>query len=112
MAKEIVANTNPGLSNVLKTIENLRNNSWQKQSYAPRDALVFKTETDIIIAPYSGQEYDPSKAELKEGYWDHDYCEICSVLLFQSDDPKHGTGYTDNNVWVCTGCHDTLLNPE
>ena len=59
--------------------------------------------------PYRGQEFDPAKADVVEGAWDHDHCYVCGWRL------ESGDSYWANRdgVTLCDVCHDYVAaNPK
>jgi hypothetical protein len=79
---------------------------WHYQAWTPRDIVIHRSGTisfDLSLAD------DPSNYKSLQKGWKKDYCAICHWALFESEDPEHGTGYTNGLLWVCTECHDRFL---
>jgi len=83
---------------------------WKKLKWAARDALLCRK--DLTLYLYSGQPYDPAKADLLKGGWSEDHCIICWWKLCDSDSPLHGEGCTNGQDWLCTECYDRFVSPQ
>jgi hypothetical protein len=57
-------------------------------------------------APYTGQEYDPSKFELVEGGWDHEHCSVCWAKIEAGDSYWANDG--SDQVALCPACFEWL----
>ncbi len=88
-------------------IESFSKRQWRRQRWTRRDALVQRGSG--MIVPYVGQPYDASEFEMVRGGWKRNLCEICGWELVESSDEQHGFGYTDGSRWLCSECHDRLL---
>ena len=82
--------------------------AWHPSEWNCRDALV----EGSMDTPYVGQSYDPEKAEVVRGGWDHDHCQICFWTLRETEDAESGAGYTDGDLWLCTECYEKLVSPR
>ena len=80
--------------------------SWKKQKWVARPALVSKGS----VSDYVGQKHNPEYTQLIKDGWNHDHCEICWWTLHESDDPEHGEGLTtDGHKWLCTVCFTRFI---
>lgn len=41
----------------------------------------------------------------------HDHCALCWRELYETDDPEHGSGYTDGAHWLCRRCYAEHIAP-
>jgi Clp amino terminal domain, pathogenicity island component len=89
--------------------QDLRRYYWEKREWKSRDLLVEKQTGKIMF--YSGAPYDAVRFEVRKGAWKRDHCAICRWELNESSDVEHGTGYTNNQDWVCTECYDKVIAP-
>lgn len=85
----------------------LKERSWKRATYCRRAALVSLDDQRLIL--YTGQVFDPSTYKIVERGWTHDHCALCNWSVGESDDPKHGIGYTDGSLWLCTGCFEQFF---
>ena len=84
--------------------------TWRQATWQPSDAARYKPGS--LVQPYEGEDYDPANAEVVEGGWDHDHCELCWWELDGRDDPVHNTGWvSETDVWVCNECYQRFLRP-
>jgi hypothetical protein len=89
-----------GIHYVRELSEESRRFHWEKRQWTPRDALVQRSDKTISL--YTGQPYDPEKADLVKGRWAVDRCVICRWALCESSSLERGVGYTNGQSWLCT----------
>ncbi len=90
--------------------EYYRKFQWESRQWVARDALVQRSNAALYL--YSGQSYDPEKANLLKGGWSEDPCAICWWKLCESDSPEHGEGYRNSQDWLCTECYERFATPR
>ncbi len=90
--------------------QELRKFAWRRQQLKAQDVLIERRTGKPMF--YSGGDYDPERFELRPRGWPHEACSICNWVLFESDTPDHGTGYTNGREWICTECHDKFIVPS
>lgn len=83
---------------------------WEKRAWAPRDALVRRSDSKIFL--YSGQNFDPEQMDLVKGGWNEDRCGICWWKLGDLNAPEHDQGYTNGQDWLCTDCYERFVKPD
>jgi hypothetical protein len=83
---------------------------WQKRDFLAADIVVRRDggsiSFDLALAEGAG-EFD-----LVKGGWKEGACKICYWKLEGSDDPEHGTGYTNGRDWLCTECYEKFVAPD
>ena len=89
-------------------VEGCRRFYWDKRNWFPRDIAVHretgKLSFDVSLAGNS------NGFDLVKGGWKKDRCLICLWELFEStDQPDHGTAYTNGSAWLCTECYEKFL---
>lgn len=83
---------------------------WERKRWAPRDIVHEKDGLRI--------SFDLSLAKTSERFllvpagWRKDLCHICAWELFESDDPSHGTGFTNGYTWVCEECYHRFIEGD
>jgi hypothetical protein len=79
---------------------------WQKRDLSVRDIVIHR-KSGAISFDLSLAVEDAANFELIKGGWkNQDRCAVCQWPLFASDDPEHGTGYTDGRDWLCNECYE------
>ncbi len=99
-----------GGSEILARAQQLRKFAWQRQQWKAQDVLIERRTGKPMF--YSGGDYDTERFELRPRGWPHETCVICNWVLFESDTPAHGVGYTNGREWICTECHDRFIAPS
>jgi hypothetical protein len=83
---------------------------WERKLWQARDVVFEKNgkrfSFDISLAK------DSEKFILVKGGWKKDLCAICRWELFESEDPSHGTGYTNGSTWVCEECYRRFIDRD
>jgi hypothetical protein len=110
--RQVIFHGNPwNLSDVTEDADYWSKVELKKENYTSKDALV-----DLYggtSRPYNGKRIDEKNFKVVEGGWKHDYCDICSWTIRESDDPEVGIGFTDGEGnWICTDCFDKLIKPK
>ncbi len=95
---------------LVSMLRGMRAGAFQKQRWAPRDALVMKDGSRATI--FTGQEFDTEKMELRKKFWDHDHCRTCNWLLIDSQGEEHAVGYTNGYDWLCEECHRLFVTED
>ncbi len=83
---------------------------WEKRAWAPRDALVQRSDKRIFL--YFGQTYDPEQMDLVKGAWNEDRCGICWWELAGLNEPDHDEGYTNGQDWLCKECYERFVHHD
>lgn len=80
---------------------------WERKPWQARDVVYEKNRNrfsfDVTLAQ------DVEKFLLVKGGWKKDNCAVCGWELFESDDPSHGTAFTNGTTWVCEECHRRFI---
>jgi hypothetical protein len=92
---------------LLSMLQGIKPGTFQKQRWAPGDALVMKDGSRATI--FNGQTYDPEKMTLRRSFWDHDHCVTCNWLLINSQGEEHAVGYFNGYNWLCEECHRLFI---
>lgn len=80
---------------------------WERKAWKPRDVVYEKNgqrfSFDVALAQ------DSEKFLLIRGGWKRDECIVCGWELFESEDPVHGTGFTNGTAWACEECYRRFI---
>jgi hypothetical protein len=93
-----------------KEIEYFKSLIWNFRKWLPASTLKDKSGTTVN---YIGQKYNPNEWDLNETGWSHDHCEICTLILHESEDALEQFGYTDDNGhWLCYECFRKIISED
>ena len=86
-----------------------RNFKWELSEFKPQPALIDKS--DKSDEPYYGQNYDPDKFEVRDGWWDHEHCDFCWAKIWPTPaEDEFSSAYTDGaGAWVCPPCYEHII---
>lgn len=93
-----------------ETIQWVRQENWVQATWKSGPALVHKSGSRTSF--YWGQKFDAQYIDLVENGWTHDHCAVCYETLFETDDPKHGIGYTNESDWICSACYNNYIGTD
>lgn len=83
---------------------------WERKPWQARDVVFEKNgkrfSFDISLAK------DTEKYLLVKGWWKKDPCAVCGWELFESEDSRHGTGFTNGESWVCEECYHRFIKGD
>lgn len=97
------------LEPVASAVQRLKQHSffWERKPWQPRDVVFEKNgkrfSFDISLTK------DSERFLLVKGWWKRDLCSICGWELFESEDSRHGTGFTNGDSWVCEECYHRFI---
>ena len=100
------------LEPVAAAVQRLKQHSffWEHKPWQARDVVFEKNgkrfSFDISLAK------DAEKYLLVKGWWKKDPCAICGWELFESEDSRHGTGFTNGRSWVCEECYHRFIEGD
>jgi ClpA/ClpB-like protein len=100
------------LEPVASAVQQLKQHSffWERKPWQPRDVVFEKNgkrfSFDISLAK------DAEKFLLVKGGWKKDPCAVCGWELFESEDSRHGTGFTNGDSWVCEECYCRFIEGD
>src|SRR3989442_6191087 len=94
---------------VIAMVSDCRRFLWQKQVFTAPDMVVRRSDGRISFDRKLAE--DSANFELVEGGWNEVGCIICHWQLMESENPVHGTGYTNGRDWLCTECYEKFLAP-
>jgi len=80
---------------------------WERKLWQPRDVVYEKNGKRLSFDLTLAQ--DTEKFLLVKNGWKKDNCAICRWELFESNDPAHGTGFTNGRDWICEECHTRFI---
>ena len=80
---------------------------WERKLWQAQDVVYERNGNRFSFDTSLAQ--DESKFMLVKGGWKKDYCAVCRWELFETDDPSHGTAFTNGKDWVCDECHLQFL---
>jgi hypothetical protein len=99
------------LSNLLDTVNYLRQSIWTYKIWKPTPALIDKSGGSS--RQYVGQKFDPKYFDLVADGWTHDHCEVCFQTISNIEDYGDADGYeSENGDWICKDCYDLFIKPE
>jgi hypothetical protein len=84
-----------------------------RQRYEATDMLVSlrRNEAGFIISqPYQGEPFDPKRARVVKGGWDHDHCYICEARVVPGD--EWWAAAPPDQVGLCLDCYAQLSITE
>ncbi len=99
-----------GAESVRELSEYYQKFHWENRQWVARDALVYRSNSDLYL--YSGQAYDPEKADILKGGWIEDHCAICWWRLFESEETEHRWGFTNGQDWLCVECYTRFIESD
>lgn len=79
---------------------------WEKRPWKARDLAV---RNDGKISLNLQLVTDSADFALRPAAWKKDSCAICHWELYESNDPDHGSGYTNERDWLCNECYQKFL---
>lgn len=83
---------------------------WERRLWQALDVVFEKNgkrfSFDVSLAE------DAEKFLLVKGGWKRDYCAVCGWELFESENPVHGTAFTNGMVWVCEECYRRFMETD
>ena len=82
--------------------------NWQKQSFLPKDMVLFPVENGQIGREVCDGETFEEAMIIKAG-WDHEHCCLCGVRISAYEEEQN-VGYTDGKDWVCESCYTTYIS--
>lgn len=83
---------------------------WERKLWQARDVVFEKNGKRFSFDV--GMAEDAEKFLLVKGGWKRDYCAVCGWELFESEDPAHGTAFTNGMVWVCEECYRRFMETD
>ena len=83
---------------------------WERKLWQARDVVYEKTGKRFSFDTTLAQ--DAEKFLLVKGGWKRDHCTVCRWELFESDDPAHGTAFTNGMIWVCEECYRRFIETD
>jgi hypothetical protein len=100
------------LESVAASAQRLKQHSffWERKPWRSRDVVFERNgkrfSFDISLAK------DAEKFLLVKGGWKKDPCSVCGWELFESEDHKHGTAFTNGDSWVCEECYHRFIEGD
>jgi hypothetical protein len=99
------------LSNLLDTVDYLRQLTWTYKIWTPTPALIDKSSGSS--RQYVGQTFDSKYFDLVEDGWTHDHCEVCFQTISNIEGYGDSDGYKgDSGDWICKDCYALFIKPE
>lgn len=83
---------------------------WERKLWQARDVVYEKNGKRFSFDTTLAQDAD--KFLLVRGGWKKDHCVVCGWELFESEDPAHGTAFTNGMVWVCEECYRRFVETD
>ena len=83
---------------------------WERKLWQARDVVYEKNGKRFSFDTTLAQDAD--KFLLVQGGWKKDHCVVCGWELFESEDPAHGTAFTNGMVWVCEECYRRFVETD
>ena len=81
---------------------------WQKQSFIPKDLVLFSIEGRRLgRQAVEGEAVGEEETRVKGG-WDHEHCFLCWRRI-SADKGEPNEGYTDDKIWLCETCYQTYI---
>jgi Clp amino terminal domain, pathogenicity island component len=100
------------LEPVASAVQRLKQHSffWERKPWQPRDVVFEKNGKRFSFDTSLAK--DAAKYLLVKGGWKKDPCAICGWELFESEDSRHGTGFTNGGSWVCEECYHRFVEGD
>lgn len=83
---------------------------WERKRWQVRDVVFERNGKRFSFDSTLAQ--DAEKFLLVKGGWKRDHCVVCGWELFESEDPAHGTAFTNGMVWVCEECFRRFMETD
>ncbi len=81
---------------------------WQKQSFIPKDLILFSIEGGRLgRQAVEGEVVGEEETRVKDG-WDHEHCFLCWRTI-SANEGEPNEGYTDGTIWLCETCYQTYV---
>jgi len=91
-------------------IELFKTQNWSFEKWEPKPAIKDKSGS---TSKYVGQKYNQDEWEYLEEGWNHDHCEICTIMICESEYAVEQFGYVNENEdWICHECFGKLIKED
>ena len=84
------------------------------RAFTPRPSLELRAASDEgdvwrVARPYDGGPHDPGGAEVVEGGWDHEHCDVCWVKIRPGDWYWPNVDEAGGHVDLCEQCYPRVM---
>ena len=87
-----------------------RRRNWVLKQWIPYPALRTIRYGRPFLTKFTGQKYNPKKAEVIENGWDHEHCWFCDQSICNCGSENCvPEGYTDGDQWICCSCYQKII---